>query len=351
MANNSKKQTANLEELISLLAETYLLSEDSPQRLRDIFLQPTKDLIQTAAYSTEKLSASIQKTIKGLSLLIPTLIIPGLEFRYDLFAKDEQEKLDAIKKKYGEALARNWEAIKDPDVFGFLLLAYPESMLGFAALKKSPLAFLRVLEVVTGGLEPVRVMRQNLESTAAYTPRQTHYNDPNARNFGAAGSYVGDYFGDYGGTGLTEAPSITPNNQTFISSENPELIGQIQVLLQNPLVQQAISNSQLFKDMKAQAVAIFVDPVKNIMAVKNFDDFKNFINPDNVQEVKNSILNSADYQKMSEQDKNKTVEMIIGQVKNTYKKEYIKWLTKLVNQHPETSEEVKVAINSIKNMS
>lgn len=339
MANDNK-----LQELISLITES-LLGEENPQRLRDIFINPTKDLINTVGYAAERLSASAQKTIKGLSLIIPTLLIPGIEFRYDLFAKDEQEKLDAIKKKYGETLSRNWEAIKDPDVFGFLFLAYPETMLGFSALKKSPLAFLRVLEVVTGGLEPVRVLRQNLESTSAYTPRQTQYMDPNARSMGAAGggNIMGDYYGDYGGTGLSENQQQVQNAQV-----DPNIIAAIQQLMANPQVQQAINKSPILKDMKNQAVALFVDPILIFNQAKSINDLGRFVSSDALLKIKNEVQGNADYKMLSAQEKKLVNQTMFSQIKQVYKNQYIKWLSGLSSQKPEIAPVVSAAIAKIK---
>lgn len=333
-----------LQELISLIAEN-IISEENPQRLRDIFINPTKDLINTVGYAAERISASAQKTIKGLSLIIPTLLIPGIEFRYDLFAKDEQEKLDAIKKKYGETLSRNWEAIKDPDVFGFLFLAYPETMLGFSALKKSPLAFLRILEVVTGGMEPVRVLRQNLESTSAYTPRQTHYTDPNARSMGAAGAggVMGDYYGDYGGTGLSENQGVPQVQQA-----DPNTIAAIQQLMANPQVQQAIGKSPIFRDMKNQAIALFVDPILAFNQTKSINDLGKFISADALAKVKNEVQGNADYKALQPQEKTLVNQTMFSQMKEVYKTQYIKWLSGLSQQKPEIAPVVSAAIAKIK---
>lgn len=342
MTANKQQDNKMLQELISVLVENKLLclKEEHPQRLRDIFLNPAKDLASTFGYAVEKLSASAQKVIKGLTLIIPTLIIPGLEFRYDLFAKDEQKRLDAIKKKYGDALARNWEAIKDPDVFGFMLLAYPQAMLGFSALKKSPLAFLRVLEVATGGMEPVRVLRQNLESTAGYAPRQTQNIDPAARGIGdAGGGMTGDYYGDYGG--IFE-------NQTTNPQQSPEAIAQVQQLLQRPDVQQALQNSQLFRDMQGQAVSLLVSPVIKLGSSRSVNDLAEFIKPEALTKAKQQIMNNPDYKNLPEQEKKQTDELFFKLVKDTYKAEYLKWLASVAQQKPEMANTVAAAIQQIK---
>lgn len=87
----------DLKEFVDLLVES-TLAENQP-RLRDIFIQPAKDVVQTASYAAERLSAASQKLLKGILYSLPTLIIPGLEFNYNSFAKDEQVKLDQIDRK------------------------------------------------------------------------------------------------------------------------------------------------------------------------------------------------------------------------------------------------------------
>ena len=359
MTNAEDKK--KIKEIVSLIVEEALQKEEAPGRLRDIFINPTKDVINTAGYAIERISAAAQKTLKGLMLMIPTLLIPGLEFRYDLFAKDEQERLDAIKKKYGDTLANNWEALKDPDVFGFMFLAYPEAMLGFSALKKSPLALLNVLEVVTGGYEPVRVLRQNLASTSAYTPRKTRHTDPNARNFGQAGdggTMMGDYYGDYGGTGLAEQGQTQPQTQPQTQAQpqgqpqnppaNNQPNNQVQALLQDPQIKQLVAQSPVIKDMKAQAVAILVGPVANFARTKSVEDVKSFVKPETVEKIKTSMEADAGYKKLSKEEQLAVNQQVFKTIKETYKSEYVKWISNLAKQRPEIAPVVNAAIEKIK---
>ncbi len=337
MTKDNKK--ALFEKLVSEITENVFLSEPNlleVNRLRDIVLQPAKDLANTVAYGAEKLSATFQKTVKGLSFIIPTYILPGLEFQYSLFAKDEAKRIDAIKKKYGEALDRNWEAIKDPDVFGFLMLAYPQTLLSFAALKKSPIAFLNTLEIATGGMTAVRTLRQNLEATSGYTPRKRQ-NFDTSLNGHSGGGMGGDYYGDYGGTGLYE-------------DVQADAITQIQALLQSPEVQQKLAQSQLFKDMQAQAVQLFVDPVRRISSAKTFEDLRNFIPSENLDKAKSAIMSSEDFKKAPEQEKAKVLETLVSQIKATYKTEYLDWLGRVGQEQPQTKEEIAAAVNIIKSL-
>lgn len=340
-----------LENLIRLVVEE-TIKEDHPQRLRDIFLQPAKDVIQTANYAAERLSGAAQTLIKGLAYIIPTILIPGLEFNYDLFKKDEDLKMAEIKKKYGDVLARNWEAIKDPDVFGFLFLAYPQAMLGFAALKKSPLAFLRLLEVVTGGMDSVTAMRQSVEQSAAYTPRQTQNYDPNHGPFGGGpggndSSYMGDMYGDYAGTGLTGESKTTKKN-LIEAQENPQLLQQVQALMQRPEVKQAIAASPIMKDMQRASVDIMTAPVQRFMQVQNLDQMKGFIEPGKVDQAK------AEFQKKSgTADPNaqqQAMAELVKEMKKSYKEAYVKQLLGLAQKDPQTKPAIDTAIARIRGL-
>jgi len=340
----------NLENVIRLVVEE-VLDEDHPQRLRDIFLQPAKDVLQTANYAAERISGAAQTLVKGLSFIIPTILIPGLEFNYALFKKDEDQKLADIKKKYGDVLARNWEAIKDPDVFGFLLLAYPQAMLGFATLKKSPLAFLRILEVVTGGMDSVTNLRQSLEQSAAYSPRQTHNYDPNSGPFGGGGgggdsSYMGDMYGDYAGTGLT-GESKHPRKNLIEAQENPQVIQQIQALMQRPEVRQAIAASPIFKDMQRASIDIMVAPVMKFQHVQNFDQMKGFISPSAIEQAKAEFQKKAGNDPKAQQE---AMQALVQEIKKSYKEAYIKNLQGLEAKDPPAKPAIDAAIARIRSL-
>lgn len=341
----------NLEDVIRLVVEE-VVAEDHPQRLRDIFLQPAKDVLNTASYAAERLSGAAQTLVKGLAYIIPTILIPGLEFNYELFKKDEDAKMAEIKKKYGDVLARNWEAIKDPDVFGFMFLAYPQAMLGFAALKRSPLAFLRLLEVVTGGMDSVTSLRQSLESSSAYTPRQTQNYDPNSGPFGGGAgagdsSYVGDMYGDYSGTGLT-GESKMARRKLLEAQGNPQVEQQIQALMQRPEVKQAISTSPIFKDMQKASVDIMVAPVQRFMKAQNLDQMKGYIAPAAIEKAKAEIKSKAG--NISPQEAEQAMQAMIGEIKKGYKDAYVQKLQGVVAKDPQTRPAVDTAISRIRGM-
>lgn len=358
----------DLNEYINLVVEQVLTEYQGGMgghgRLRDIFLQPAKDVISTAGYAAERISGVVQTLVKGLSYIVPTILIPGLEFDYELFKKDEDARMAEIKKKYGDVLARNWEAIKDPDVFGFLFLAYPQAMLGYAALKRSPLAFLQLLEIATGGLDSVRNLRSSLERSSAYTPRQRHHNDPmGGWAGGGAGNYVADYYGDYAGTGLTgesvnrnlkEAP-VQPPQQTQAQQPqqqqaDPQMVQQIWALMQQPDIKQALAQSPMFKEMQNAAVDVMVSPVARFMKVQNLEQMKGFIDPAAIEKAKAEVERNADYQKADEASRKTANDELLAQVKKAYKEAFIKKLVDTAKNNPQTKPEVDAAIAKIRQL-
>ncbi len=347
-----------IKEFVNVVVEEVL--QENPMRLRDIFLNPAKDVAQTFSYGAERISAAAQSTLKGISILLPTLIIPGLEFDYESFAHDEQQKLDQIKKKYGDVLARNWEAIKDPDVFGFLFLAYPQSMLGYALLKKSPIAFLRLLEVMTGGMHSVSSLRQSLEQTSAYSPRQRQNFDPAGGSWGAAGGAYGDYGGswggDYGNAGaafesvLREAQPQAQNQTTANNSNQSTIINQIMALMKQPDVQQALQNSPMVADMKRAALDIMVAPVVRVFQIKTLDQMKSVIKPEAIEKAKQAVLTNPEFKQLSPEDKKKAEAQLLQQIKNIYRDETVKFLTNQISKQPNSGPVVQAAIAKIKSI-
>lgn len=343
---NMKK--SELQEFVKLIVES-TIDEDS-LRLRDVFLTPARDVVQTAGYAAERISAAAQKLVKGIGYIIPTIIIPGLSFDYKTFAKDEQVRLDQIKKKYGDVLERNWEAIKDPDVFGFLFLAYPESMLGFALMKRSPLAFLQILEVVTGGMDSVRQARERLEQTAAYSPRKRQNFDPAAGQwgFGGGNSYYGGDFGATGWGGWGE--SAKPSTSVILEEADPQTLQQLQALMNDPAVKQAIAASPMFKEMQGASIQIMTAPAARFMKAQNLDQMKGMVDPAVIEKAKQTIQANPDYQKADAQTKQSVINDFVVQVKTAYKQEYTKWLQGLAQQNPQAAPEIRAAISQINAM-
>lgn len=358
---------SNLEEYVQLIVETVLAENPGGgMRLRDIVLQPAKDVAQTASYAGERISGAAQTLVKGLAYIIPTILIPGLEFNYALFKKDEDAKMAEIKKKYGEVLARNWEAMKDPDVFGFMLLAYPQAMLGYAALKRSPLAFLHLLEVATGGMDSVRSLRQSLEQTSAYTPRTTQYSDPMGGGQGGMGGMGGDMYGDYGGMGMTgesvqrlsEAQPVAPQAPAQpqqaqpqaqpAPQQNPQMLQQIWALVQQPQVQQALAKSPMFREMQAASVDVMVAPLQRFMQVQNLDQMKGFIGQAAVEKAKAEFNKNKQLASADPQTKAQILAQVVAQTKKAYKETYIQKLMAAATKAPQARQAIDTAVTRIR---
>jgi len=306
------------------------------------------DTFKTAGYAASRISAAAQTLVKGLAYIIPTILIPGLEFNYELFKKDEDIKLAEIKKEYGDVLGRNWEALKNPDVFGFMFLAYPQAMLGFSALKRSPLAFLQLLETVTGGMDAVTNLRTRLGSSAAYTPRTTA---PGAAPSGGGGGMYGDDYGGDGGGGVGESINRkklleqTPPAQQAPAVDE-QTIQQIWALMQTPEVQQAVANAPMFKQMQAAAVDVMVAPAQRFMQAKNLDQMKGFIDPAAVEKAKVELSKKLQTAKPGEAQQ--IAAQFLASAKNAYKEEFIKKLVATAAGNPQVKPEIDAATARIR---
>lgn len=327
--------TSELNELLDLVVESVL--DENQGRLRDIFFEPVKDVVKTISYGAEKLSNATQGLVKGLAYLIPTVIVPGLEFDYNTFRKDENAKMMQIKKKYGDVLERNWEAIKDPDVFGFLFLAYPQSMLGYSLLKKSPMAFLQILETVTGGNPSVRAVKQSLEQSAAYSQRKNQPRDPSGGSF-SAGMGRDDI---YGGGGFGE--SYLKNGTFLNESLTQQQMQQILNLVRNPEVQNSVQNSTFFRDMIGASISIMTAPVSRVMKMTKLDQLKTVIKPDAIEQAKQEMTSKV----KNKQEISKIETELVDMIKDTYKKEYIKFLKGQIQKKPKAAPAINRAVEII----
>lgn len=305
----------------------------------------------TAAAATSGIIRGAITSIKGLFYIIPTILIPGLEFNYKLFKKDEEQKMKEIKEKYRDVLAANWEALKDPDVFGFLFLAYPQAMLGYSVLKRSPLAVLNLLEMLTGGNKTISSFRARLASSAAYRARTTPPGTP------PSGGAYGDYYDDNWGVDFAESAfhngklvEAVPQQQQQQQDPNQQIINQIWAYIQTPQVKKNISESPLFKDMQKAAVDIMTAPVKRFMKVENFDQMSEFINQDAIKKAKEELAKNKEYQKADQKTKTAIKSNLLNITKKAYKNAFVSNLEKLAQSYPFAKQAINLAIYQINNM-
>jgi hypothetical protein len=264
-----------------------------------------------------------------------------------------------IKGKYKDVLGRNWEALKDPDVFGFLFLANPQAMLGFSAIKRSPLAVLHLLETITGGMDSITSLRQRLASSAAYTPRTTPPATPPSGGGGGMG-YDDGGMGGFGesrkrGNNLLEQNPVPPQQQQQQPPQQPQAAQQaggveqeIMALIKQPEVQQAIASSPIFQDMQKASVDIMMAPVLRFLKAQNLEQMKGFIDPAAIEKAKAELNKNPEFQKANPQTKQQVAGEFIKKVKLAYVDQYVKWLSGMTKDNPGAKPEVNAAAAKLK---
>ena len=105
------------------------------ESLKSTFIDPFTDIVKTAAYGIEDVSARTQTLFKTIVKGLPTLFVPFLDYDYKSFREEEKANLEKIKSKYADVLDKyGW---RDNEAWDeFLLPAQAKELRGNKAAIK-----------------------------------------------------------------------------------------------------------------------------------------------------------------------------------------------------------------------
>ena len=302
---NKEKERKLLEELIkeNVKLELALIKEaEFNDPLLKIFVQPFTDIIDTARAGIEKVSGAAWTHIGSLAKQAVALAIPFLSTgTLDQIQKDAEQRIEqqlsTVNQKYGPALKRNYDAMRNRDLWGVAFLLNPQLFLGIKTAMVAPEVALSALEALTGGYAPIVAMREKLQSLNQRTEPSGGWDTGGA---GASGYDLGYWdlgFGDYGGFGESrkfpslkkvyyeqhqQAPAQQQQPRQPLTKQqiNQHLGQQIIAASKDPRVQQIINNNPVTNEMKKIGTESIMKTAYEIAGLKTYEDYKRYFGED-----------------------------------------------------------------------
>lgn len=319
-------------------AELSLLREyEDP--LAQVFLQPFKDIVDTARHGLEKTTTAIWGNAEKLAKQAATLFLPGVPV--DAFTSGIDEKIKAhmnqIDGKYKDVIQRNYDMMRARDLWGVPFLLNPALMTGVGMATKAPEVALAGLEAITGGHPTIAKMRQRLETINS---RVTGGGLDYAKGAGHVGG------GDGGDAGMSFESRRKGTNKVIREQQaapsqdeiNKALASQIERAGKHPKIQSAIQNSPVAQQMKQIAEIALVETVQEAIAFNTYDEMKTKLGS-KFAETEKQVLSQLPQGATPEQTK-QFQDALVVEIKGLIKQMYIKQLEKLLAQSPDLKEDL-----------
>lgn len=338
MTENSQNRLL-LKKLIEEQVEAELkLLREYEDPLAQVFLQPFKDIVDTARHGLEKTSTSAWGNAWKLAKQTLTLFLPGVPV--DAFTSGMDKKIkshmDQIDGKYRDVIQRNYDMMRARDLWGIPFLLNPALMTGVGMATKAPEIALAGLEAVTGGHPTIAKMRERLHTINS---RVTGGGLDYAKGAGNVGGG-----GDGGDAGLsfegiqnrrndTRKPLKEQQAAPTQDEVNKALASQIERAGKHPKIQSAIQNSPVAQQMKQIAEMSLVETVKDAIAFNTYDEMKSKMGSKFAETEKQVMAQLP--QGATPQQTKEFQDALVTEMKGLIKQMYIKQLEKLLSQSPE----------------
>lgn len=341
----NEQETKNLlkkliTEQINQVLSDVLLKEDYEDPLAQVFLQPFKDVVDTARHGLEKTSAKVWGNTAKLAKQAATLLIPGIPV--DAFTKDSDEKIKArlgeIDSKYQAVIKRNYDMMRSRDLWGIPFLLNPSLMTGIEMASQAPVVVLSTIEALTGGNPTISKMRERANTI-------TQRVKGGGLGIASGAGWVDG--GDGGGFMEGSRNSVKPlreqqEEQPGLSLDqvNKNFGKQIANVLKNPTIQNVIKNSELTKQLKQIGIESLLATVQDAIAFNSYDEMKQKMSANPQFASVESELMSKLPEGSSPQQVDELKNSLVGEMKSAIKQVYIKQLEKLLSQSPDMKKEL-----------
>lgn len=325
-----------------------LLTEDYEDPLAQVFLQPFKDVIDTARHGLEKTSTKVWGNAEKLAKQAATLLVPGLPV--DAFTSEIDNniktRLGQIDQKYQAVIQRNYDMMRSRDLWGIPFLLNPSLMTGVDMAMKAPEFVLSTLEAITGGNPTITKMRQRAETINKRVKG-------GGLGVASGAGWVGGDGGDGGmsfegrkrpGRVLAEQEQQTPENI------NKALAQQIEKAAQHPTIKNAIKNSKLAKQLKQIATESLLATVQDAINFNSYEEMKSKLGASGkFAEVEQQMMSQLPQGATPEQIK-QFQQALPNQVKALIKQMYIKQLQSLLSKDPESKDDLSAIAKQIQSL-
>ena len=327
------KNKQALEQLIESIVEEEFLREDydslgigadeygagggggngaaSISALRQTFVDPFTDIVKSAAYGVEAITAKAKGLAAQLGGGLIALLTPFLKVEpmMNYFKEKTDEKMSQIHSKYADVIERNKEALQGNDVWGLAFLLNPSLALGEKLIEKSPGAALNILEVLSGGSDVFKRIRTGI----------------------------------YGSGG--EGKSLHEDANT-----DQALKDKLKAVVKDPKFRAQFMTSPAVQQMQADGINMVVERVKELAGAKTLEDLGKLIPPEQLQVLESHLQQEAQKLQATPQDIEIAKQEMLKQAMAEIKKSHILLLNSFVQTNPSLQGLVSKAVQQIQSL-
>ena len=325
------------------LLENHTLIQEGDDVIYKAFIEPFKDIVDTAVHSTKTIAAQtgsdLLKTIKmGVMTLLPFVGPKELDNIEKQADAQLQKYLNGLDDQYKDVLQRNIESMQTRDAKYFSFFLRPDLFFAKQIATGAPLAALELLDTLSLGNEKVRALKNKVENIHKTVNPPGASGGPFSGGGGMSGGGYVDY--DIGDGGLEE---------TLQGKQKIAVKKEIEALLDDPEIVNAMKNNPIIQGIaKTQAQAV-IDRAGALSKANTFEDVKKFMGTD-ASKMEAELTKNFPKEATPEEVK-QLLDGVVPEIKNMYKSIYKNYLTnflKLDNLYPK---DIQKAIQKIDQLS
>ena len=322
---------------------------DFQDPLAQVFLQPFKDVMDTARHGLEKTTTQVWGNALKFAKQAATLFLPGVPV--DAFTSEIDERIQShlqnIDGKYKDVLTRNYDMMRARDLWGVPFLLNPVLMTGINLATKSPEVALAGLEAIAGGHPTITKMRERLKTINTRVLGGGFQGGKGAGDAGGS-SDGGDYgFYDHVDRSSSRSKAILEQAAAPTSEEiNKNFAAQIAKAGSHPVIQAAIDKSPIAKQLRQIAEQSIVETVQEAIAFSTYDEMAKKLGSKFAQ-VEKQVMGQLPQGATPEQQQ-AFKNALVPEMKNLIKQMYIKQVQGLAGNAPKGQNTQADLANSIK---
>jgi hypothetical protein len=270
------------------------------------FIEPLTDIVGSAMNVIQTLTVGAQEIFKTIIGNIPGLLVPWLRTEdYESMSRRQAASLQLVKNQYSEILLRNQQYLKDHDLWGFSFLMDPASMLGAQLTSKVPGMALGIIKLLGFG-SMIGHNRFN------FNPKPIHVEEG-------------------------------------IIKEAPQDNQQIDKILSDPKVQEALKNNPEILAVREALLKGIVEHISQFMAVKSFEELMT-LGKGKFSRIQQFLNGSFKSGKIKQQDIEGMKQGVLAKFKEEYRDHYVKLLTDMAQKSPNAKNSIDKAIHQIQSL-
>ena len=336
MKNANNKERTALKRLIeSIVAEEVILKEGDDV-IYKAFIQPFADVVDTAVHGAKSLATKTGSDLLKLSKMTVMSHLPWvgpkeLDNIEDQFDQRLNSYLGGLDQEYKSVLDRNIQNLGTTDALAFSFFLRPDLFFAKQIATGTPVVALDMLDTLTLGNKKVRDLKSKFANI--HKRKNPVGSSGGPMSGGGGGDYMG---GDDGGDAFEEA--VNPKQK----SPNVQLKQELDMLLKDPEIIQAMKNNPVVKDVAKMKAQSAIDRASGLMSAKTFDDIKKHVGKDaGVFEAK---VTKDFPPEATPEEKEQLLNAMVPEFKKMYGKIYKAYLTDLLNLDNMFPDDIRKAV-------